>query len=509
MLNKYIKDTKVLITVINDFKKSGLTVGMCHGTFDLIHLGHLRHFEEAKDKVDLLIVSVTDDEFINKGPGKPIFSVKDRIFNLSCITFVDYVIRSPYVNAIKNISLVKPNFYIKGPDYRNIEDDVTGNIQKEINTVKKYGGEILFTSSKKYSSRELAKKTFSNLNYDQENYIKSVKKKLDIKNINKIFENFKKVKISLLGEIIIDSYNFCEVVGKSGKEPVLVFKEKKIENYLGGAASICNNLFQFSQKIDFISYIGNKNSFESFIRNRTNKKINLNLITKIDSPTPFKKRIIDSINEKKILGIYDTNDNDIQYDEEKKLEKILQKSINKNDILLVSDYGHGLITNKIAKRISSEKSIFVALNTQLNSSTYNKKRVERYKNINLLIINESELRVELRDDTSKIDILAAKLIKLNNIKNLIITSGKLGCHYFFSNKYIHCPAFGKKIVDKIGSGDAMFSALSLCIFLKIDPMISLLIGSISAAISLEHLGNKHVIQIDKIKNTLIDYLENV
>ena len=60
-------------------KKKTLKVGLAHGVFDIVHIGHLEHFRIAKQNCDKLIVSVTADKYVNKGPNRPAFKIKDRV----------------------------------------------------------------------------------------------------------------------------------------------------------------------------------------------------------------------------------------------------------------------------------------------------------------------------------------------------------------------------------------------------------------------------------------------
>ena len=106
-------------------------IGLIHGVFDVIHVGHINYFKEAKSKVDKLIVSVTSDEFVNKGPGKPIFNLKKRIEVLNSIKYIDKVIESDYPTAIQNIRKIRPDLYIKGKDYKNLKGDISKNIVLE------------------------------------------------------------------------------------------------------------------------------------------------------------------------------------------------------------------------------------------------------------------------------------------------------------------------------------------------------------------------------------------
>jgi len=105
-------------------KKNKLIIGLCHGVFDLVHIGHIKHFSEAKKNCNHLIVSITSDEFVkkSKGPNKPIFNENERAKILKSLKIVDEVIISDCETAIDSIKKVKPNFYFKGKDYKKSLD---------------------------------------------------------------------------------------------------------------------------------------------------------------------------------------------------------------------------------------------------------------------------------------------------------------------------------------------------------------------------------------------------
>ena len=111
--------------IVNPKKK---IIGMVHGVFDIIHYGHILYFQEVKSKVDHLIVSVTSDRFVNKGPGKPIFKLDKRLEVLKSIKFIDEVIISDHKTAVNNLKVIKPDYYIKGSDYKNLKNDLSKQI---------------------------------------------------------------------------------------------------------------------------------------------------------------------------------------------------------------------------------------------------------------------------------------------------------------------------------------------------------------------------------------------
>ena len=148
----------------------------CHGVFDLLHLGHIKHFENAKNFGDILIVTVTPDEYVKKGPNRPVFSLRQRMESLSALEAVDYVVANKWDNAEKAIKIVRPNVYCKGPDYKNNKSDLTKKIFLEIKAVKSVGGRIEYTDKRYFSSSKIINETVSNFSSSQKILIEKIKK---------------------------------------------------------------------------------------------------------------------------------------------------------------------------------------------------------------------------------------------------------------------------------------------------------------------------------------------
>lgn len=108
---------------IYQLKCEGKVIGMCHGCFDVLHFGHLIHFNEAADQVDILVVSVTPDRYVNKGPARPIFSERRRLFFLDNVRSIDYVVLNDTADAIRPLGAIKPDIYFKGADYKGSKSD--------------------------------------------------------------------------------------------------------------------------------------------------------------------------------------------------------------------------------------------------------------------------------------------------------------------------------------------------------------------------------------------------
>ena len=481
-----------LSNTIKELKKKKKKIVLCHGVFDLLHIGHIKHFKDAKKKGDILVVTLTADKFINKGPNRPYFNETLRAEALAAISMIDYVSINYDETALNLIRAIKPDIYFKGSEYKNNINDVTGMIKKEKNQVRKFGGKVMFSDNLTFSSSTLLNKYGKILNSDQKTFIQNLKNNYCFDEIKKIIDSFLKIKVLVIGETIIDEYIFCEALGKSGKEPVLVFKNIFKERYLGGILAIARHLSSFCKEVEILSMIGDQDQDQEkkYIIKKLEKNIKFTFFEKKNSPTILKRRYIDNIDLRKVFGDYLLNDSIITKIEENKIINEIKKKQDKYDLIIVADYGHGMISPKIAKFISKSKKFF-SLNTQINSTNIGIRSLSKYNKINNLVINAMELRHEMSEKEENIINLSKKFIKKIKCNQLCVTEGKKGA--FIINKDLKvykCPAFLNKPKDKIGAGDAYLSLISLCKYKKIDTNLSNYLASMGAAKSADTVGNK-------------------
>jgi rfaE bifunctional protein kinase chain/domain/rfaE bifunctional protein nucleotidyltransferase chain/domain len=489
-LNEKIKNLEDLKTTAADLKSKGKKVVHCHGVFDFLHIGHIKHFQEAKAFGDVLIVTITPDEYVNKGPNRPAFTTALRLEALAALESIDFVSANEWPIAVKTIKMIQPDIYCKGPDYKNPKDDVTGKINDEEEAVKSIGGEIRYTADITFSSSHILNKFGDVYNKAQKSFIKSRLKSKNFEKIKAKIDDLQNLKVLVVGETIIDQYVFCEALGKSGKEPVLVLRDLGMEQYAGGAAVIARHLSDFCGTISLLSMVGEKKEYENFVIESLPNNIKPYFIYKKDAPTITKKRFVDYISKSKSLGVYSINDSQMNGENLNQLHAYLDDLIPKHDLVIISDYGHGFISRETAKRISKQ-SAFTSLNAQINAANIGYHTMNNYKNIDCAIINEAELRHELRDRESAVETLMKQLSKSLQIKNMVVTQGSGGATLYSAEDeiYYYCPAFAAKVVDKIGAGDAMLALLSCSIKNGFDPDLSLFVGSLAAAQSVETIGN--------------------
>lgn len=487
--------------VLQNKKKRGLKISMCHGCFDLLHLGHIDHLIESKNLSDILVVSVTSDQYVNKGLNRPLFKLAERMEALASLSCVDYIISSNNESAIESLKTIKPNFYCKGPDYKLSKNDTTKKIKKEINELKKFKGKFYITNSKQFSSSKLVNNSYL-YDSDQLNFIKKIKKKYSFADISKIVHQFKKIDMTIIGESIIDVYQKCDPVGKSGKEPTLIFSNEESETFLGGALAVSKNISEFVNNINLISYLGSNEKYLTFIKKKLNSNINFKYILKKKSPTIEKKRLIETYSNKKVIGIYDFNNTYLDKYEEKKIIDLINKSLKKKTILLIVDYGHGLITENIIKKINISKN-FKLLNCQLNASNTGLNFINNYNKPDILVMNEAEIRYEMKDRQNSLEILMKKIVQKIKTNYLFVTRGSRGsiCYNKVKNKFYYCPGFANNVVDKVGAGDSMLAIIVLTLFFTKDEELALFLSSIAASEIVAFLGNeKNIKRVNYLRN---------
>ena len=247
-IKKKILSLDSLRKISSDNKKNKKKIIQCHGTFDLLHAGHYRHFQDSKNLGDILFVTVTADKYINKGPGRPIFNQFLRAEMIASLSYVDYVAIIEEPSAISAINAIRPDIYVKGVDYKDKSKDLTKKILNEENEVKKYGGILRFTDNVTFSSSSLINENIfsyeKNLSKILEKY-----KTLGFAHFTNLTEKAKNLNVMLIGDAIIDEYIYTDTLGKSAKESILATLKKSKEKFAGGSIAAANNIADFCKKV--------------------------------------------------------------------------------------------------------------------------------------------------------------------------------------------------------------------------------------------------------------------
>lgn len=504
MINKNISidDAEIFFKNLSD---QGKSIALCHGVFDLLHPGHFRHFAKAKEFADVLVVSITSDEFVNKGPGRPIFNEKLRAEVLSNLTSIDFVVITNYVSAIEIIEIIKPDFYVKGSDYINEETDRTGNITKEKEKIESLGGKIIFTDEITFSSSNLINKFLPNYSNEVQVWINNLKKKYSTVVILNWLDRLRELKILIIGETIIDKYTYCEALGKSAKEPILCFNKGQSFSYPGGVLAIAANIKGLQIETSVITGI-NKNDIElPVIKNLLDKGVSIEFIDQSPKPTITKERLVDNRTSNRILELYKMDDSPLNEELESNLLKLFSKKLNSIDAIIVADYGHGLITNKIIDSLENADK-FIAVNTQVNAGNRGFNSINRYQKINFISLNGAEAYQEARHQNLDLKDFIDQIKMKSGLKQILITNGGAGLDiYGLENSIFKAPALAPFVKDRVGAGDVVFAVTSLLSRIGAPIEIIGFYGAICGAWAVTFVGNEKNLDI----GTLTKFIKSI
>jgi bifunctional ADP-heptose synthase (sugar kinase/adenylyltransferase) len=283
-------------------------------------------------------------------------------------------------------------------------------------------------------------------------------------------------------------------MGKSAKSSIVVNKYITHELFAGGAFIIANHLAGLCDNVKLVTLLGEENSREEFVLNNLKPKITTKFFYRNDGPTISKKRYVDQYLNQKLFEINYLNNNYIDVNCESDVINYLRTTLPEYDLVIVSDFGHGFITDKIIEVIESFSKVF-AVNTQTNSANSGYNMITKYHKPNFVCLDEIEARLATQDRFGEIDDVAKKLSKTLNTDCLIITQGRKGSIGISRNGEIkRTPIFSTKVVDTVGAGDAFFAFAAPCFVQGLPLDFISFIGNAVGALAVQIVGNKKPVE---------------
>jgi len=444
-----VKTLDELVTEVQRLKGEGKTIVLAHGVWDLVHPGHIKHLEAAKRLGQVLLVTITPDKFVNKGPNRPIFSEELRAESIAALEPVSFVSINKWPTAVETIKVLKPDVYVKGQDYSNREADITGGIIAEEEAVKEVGSRIHFTDEITFSSSELINRYFNPYPEEARDFLDSLRQRFSANQVIDQIEGLRGIKALVIGEYIIDRYIYVTPLGKSPKENLIPMRYESEKEYEGGGMVVANQIREFC---DVVSY---------------------------QPPRPvIKVRYIDPTFFTKLFEYQAFPDRmEYQLDAEGEF-----------DLVIVCDFGHGLFDDKLKEEVY--KANFLALNVQTNSANVGFNLITKYRRADFFCIDEPELRLAYHDKDTELNALTKRLASDLGCKKGVVTLGHKGSMVYSDGEIYHIPVLTREVKDRMGAGDACYALASLCAFNDFSPELIGFLGSALAALKVGVIGNE-------------------
>lgn len=476
-------------------RQKGRSVVLAHGCFDLLHLGHVRHLEEAARHGDMLVVTVTADPFVNKGPGRPVFSELLRAQMIAALEHVDLVAVNHAATAVNVIEAVQPTVYVKGPDYVSADKDVTGGIIAERSAVEAGGGRIVFTDDITFSSSELINRFLGVYDAELHAYLEEARERNLLPRLLDALEAVKDFKVLLVGDAIIDEYQYVMPMAKSPKENMIATLYRDREVFAGGVVAAANHTAGICRQVDVVTVLGDQDDYEGLIRQSLLPNVSLEVIRRRGKPTTRKTRFVETGYMRKLFEVYNMDDTPLDGSEEAQLVKYIEDHGRDYDLVIATDFGHGMLTPRGVAALT-ERTKFLAVNTQTNSANMGYNLVTRYPKAGFVCIDAPEARLAVGDRFSDIAIIGSeKLPAQVACDRLIITQGKLGCFTFDRAAGTHrIPAFTNQVVDTVGAGDAFLAITAPLVAAGVSIDLVGFIGNAAGAIKVGIMGHRCSVQ---------------
>ena len=488
-----IKSLPELAAILREARRRGRKIVHCHGVFDLVHPGHIVHFKEARRHGDLLVVTITPDRWVNKGPGHPLFPEKLRLESLSALALVDYVALNEWPTAAKTIKLLRPHFYVKGHDYADHKADLTGKIGEEEAAIRSVGGRLVTTEGFASSSSHIINRFFSAYPPETQEYLEGMRRLHSADSIIGHLQALSQLKVLVIGEAILDQYSYCIPLGKTPKDILVATKYSHEELFAGGAVATANHLAGFCKDVTLLTNLGPDSKEESFIRGKLQSNVRLGCVRTPDRPTVRKQRFVDPEQLRKVFEIQYIDDTPLDARAENAFLRKLARELPRHDLVVVNDFGHGLMTPRLREEVCSARK-FLALNTQSNSANQGFNAVTKYARADYVAIDEPELRVAAGDKYGAIPDLAAAVRRKLGTEQFLVSLGAKGSFVLSQRGWHESPALALRIVDRMGAGDALFAVTSPCAWRRVPPDLLCFIGNCVGALAVEIVGNREPIE---------------
>jgi rfaE bifunctional protein nucleotidyltransferase chain/domain len=470
------------------FPRKSLRIVHCHGTFDVVHPGHLRQLSYAKTQGEVLVVSVTADKFITKSGVRPYVPQDMRLVNLSALALVDCVILSEEDTPINLIKKLQPDIFIKGPDYSHEMNLMT---LEEKETVDGYGGRMLFSpgdyvmsSSKIITSRSI------NLSSEKAKLLTN-QEEISLNHIELTAEKFSGTKVLLIGDTIVDRITYATTIGVSGKTPTIATKKLASEDFIGGAAIVALHLASAGAKVEYITLLGDDEEGNWAKSQLEAAGVKVSAVVEVGRDTTLKESI--DVDGYRVLKMDRVNNSAITHGS----KNFIRDSIaaQKEGLVIFSDFRHGIFDK------NSCPEFVKALNPKV-TSVADSQVASRWGNIldfsgvSMITANEKEARYSLGDQDSSLRPLGEALFAKSKSEFAILKAGKDGAIGFRRELKGNDPrhffvldSFANSIVDAVGAGDALLAYSSLAWHHKSGPVVAMLLGTSAASLECEKEGN--------------------
>jgi len=461
---------------------------MCHGVFDVVHPGHVRHLLYAKSKADILVASITADKHITKGVHRPHVTQDLRAVNLAAFEMVDYVVIDRNDKPLANIATIQPDYFAKGFEYN--ANGLAPKTAEEAAVVEAYGGEIIFTPGDiVYSSTALINLAPPSVKLETLQILME-RDGLTFGDLREVLDRMRGQRVHVVGDTIIDSYTHCAMVGGQTKTPTMSVLYERRTDYVGGAGIVAKHLVAAGAQVSFSTVLGNDALKDFALDDLKSAGIDVHAVIDPSRPTVNKNAIV--VGGYRLLKV-DTLDNRSISDS---ILGAIAEGLRRTptDAVVFSDFRHGMFNRRTIPELvhAVPAGAYRVADSQVASRWGN---ITEFKGFDLITPNEREARFALADQDSGIRPLASRLYDAAQCKLLILKLGERGvlacrdADHESLDSFFVIDSFVNNLTDAVGAGDALLAYATLAMLACRQDSVATILGTMAAACECEREGN--------------------
>lgn len=494
---------EALVALRRRLRIEGRSLVVCHGCFDIVHPGHIRHLRQARTMGDVLLVSLTGDAHINKGAGRPLIPQELRAENLAALDIVDAVYIDPNPTALAMLGAVEPDVYIKGREYENNADP---RFRAERETVERAGGRVVFSSGDVvFSSSALIDALGQSMDPFHSRLMMLLEDPdLSAEALGESISAFRGRRVVVVGETIRDTYVICDRPSVAGESPVLTLRPLETRTYDGGAAIIARHAAAMGARPVLVTALPENEDARELSRRLAAEGVEL-VALRAGYAVPEKQRFV--VGTQKVVKIDLVRPYVLDAAEQDRLVALVAEA-GEADVGIVADFGLGLLTAQTLRRVCQKLTNQCAFTAgDVSGSRAN---LLAMRGLDLLTPSESELREGLRAFDEALPAAAWRLLRETGTGEAIVTMGPEGLVSFtplerpaiegdaFGTrlKAEHVPALAGAAVDQLGCGDALLTTVALARASGAAPLPAALLGAVAASVQAGRMGNLPVSATD-------------
>ena len=465
---------------------------LCFGHFNIIHPGHIRYLEYAKSLGQRLIVAVQGDEMLTHSGNSHNFTAQERALGLALLHIVDIVLILDDGELAEAINLLRPNSLVLGKEF---EKDRQGQLKESLKVLQAVGGKVIYHAGEvHYATTDLFREEPRDLQRGRWREFQEAcqRQKLNLQNLQQALDHFQQSRLLVLGDTIVDQYIACDALGMSAEAPVLVVRELKPREYLGGAAIVAAHASSLGAKCHYLSVVGEDENAKLVKKQLDRYQVAHSLIVDSSRPTTFKIRYM--VESQKLFRVSRLLEHSLSSEIESQIIERLCELAPQLDGILVSDFVYGVITENILsvlQELKQQYGLKLFGDLQCSSQVGN---VSKFRHFDLLTPTEKEARIALGNRDDSVEWVANYLMQQSHTKDLLIKLGADGFIAYsteednFVNRQ-HFPALCPSPIDVAGAGDSLLACMAVSLCAGNSPMVSAALGACMASLAVQQVGN--------------------